>query len=200
VRILPSDLVHLEPLLAEYLADNAKNRYLNPDPAVTTFTLDSTISGGFGIALSDPSPRATEENAAAVRVTAGGWGRLPNCVVVELPPSAPELRCGSGKAVELMDLVVDHWSPYFGSLTSSELAGKLDPDRRHSLRFGVINYLTRPGAEGPGPTSAIVESRPDGTIVRFDTRFPLSAAADRLVPCFARLAETGFLDWPTRPK
>ena len=196
VRILPRDLVHFEPLMAEYLADNAKNLYVNPDPAVTTFTLDSTISCGFLVALSDPSPDATDENAAAVRVIAGAGGRLHNSVVFELPPSAPELRCGSGKAVELMDLVVEHWSPYFGSLTSYRLASKLDPDHRHRFRLGVLNYLASPGAADRCRTSAIVESRPEGTVVRFDTGFPFSDAADRFVPCFQRLAAAGFLDWP----
>jgi len=196
VRILPSDLASFEPLLAEYLADNAKNRYVNPDPAVTSFTLDSTISGGFMVALSDPDPAATDDNAAAVRVTAGAWGRLSNSLVVELPPSSPELRSGSGKALELFDLIVEHWSPYFGSLTSSQLVAELDPDRRNKLRFGVINYLARREAADPCGTTAIVESRHEGTVLRFDVAFPFSKAADRIRPCFERLVDAGLLNWP----
>jgi hypothetical protein len=193
--IVPDDYVSFEEVMTEALAD-PDSIYNNPDPALDSFTLDSTISGGFSIAFSESDPKATIETAISIKVRAGAFGspRSTANVLIELPPLHASLVENDRIARKLLDVLIDIWRPEFATIYSDELLDVLDPDLEKKRACGALMYFadTDP-ATVIGNTGVVETARTGGIVVRIPASPPWARSADAFRPCFERLSNAGFL-------
>ncbi len=196
--ILPSDYPSFERILAEVINDK-DYLYENPDPKNKTFTLDSSMSGGFSAPFSDPDPEATDATAISIRVAAGAYGGKyspTNVVLIEVPATSDLLAGDLEKVKQLLKLVVEHWQPSFAVLTSSQLRRSLDPARKNSFTVGPLTYFADSRVKTLADGTAVSENGPDkGVLLTIKAPTPWTAAVDVFRPCYDRLSAAEALKW-----
>ena len=197
VVVAPADADSFERILARALPDPTYS-YVNPDPAVKSFTLDSTFPLGFRISFSDPDPAATEETAVSVSVTAGSYGDYSptNVVLIDIPPTYSEFWVNKSRAMELMSLVVETWRPAFATLSSRELRKELDPKRANDFVIGPLTYFADKQAANVSRGTASVDTAPGGGLfLSIDAPAPWAKFATLFKPCYDRLTDAKLLAW-----
>jgi hypothetical protein len=194
--IVPDDYVSFEQVMTKALAD-PDSIYTNPDPALDSLTLDSTISGGFSVAFSESDPRATIETAISIKVRAGAFGspRSTANVLIELPPLHASLVENDRTARKLLDVLIDIWRPEFATIYSDELRDVLDPDLDNKRACGALMYFADSGPVATIGNTAVVESvGSGGIVVRIPASPPWAKSADTFRACFERLSCAGLLN------
>lgn len=194
VVVIQDDLSSFERVMAECLAD-PDYVYVNPDPTDNSFTLDSSISGGFNVSFFDPDPRATMETGISIRVMAGSYSPYnTSSILIELPPPHATLVENDLTARQLLDVLIDIWSPEFATIYSDELLNKLDPNLENDRACGYLMYFADAGIAVTISNTAIVEpASSGGIVVRIPASPPWAKSADTFRPCFERISIPGIL-------